>query len=86
MGVENAQQTILIDELPFGVGEAHGLEIMDGRFVPEPTAKACFRALCISVGIDPELVPDGERVSGHIYIEDFQFDHQTQKFTVGLGS
>ena len=86
MGAENAQKTVLIDGHTVGVGEAHGLEIMGGHFVPEPTARACFKALCISEGINPELVPDGEHVSDHIFIEELDFDPQSQKFTVGLGS
>ena len=86
MGAENAQKTVLIDGHTVGVGEAHGLEIMGGHFVPAPTARACFKALCISEGINYELVPDGEQISDHIFIEALIFDHQSQKFTVELGS
>ena len=86
MGAENAQKTVLIDGYTVGVGEAHGLEISNGHFVPEPTAWACFKALCISEGINYELVPDGEQISDHIFIEALIFDHQSQKFTVELGS
>ena len=86
MGAENAQKTVLIDGYTVGIGEAHGLEISDGHFVPESTAWACFKALCISEGINYELVPDGEQISDHIFIEALDFDSQSQKFTVGLGS
>ena len=59
---------------------------MGGHFVPAPTARACFKALCISEGINYELVPDGEQISDHIFIEALIFDSQSQKFTVELGS
>ncbi len=86
IGAEFAEKTTIQEGFTVGIGEAHGLEIQNGRFVPEPTARACFEALCISQGIDPSLVPQGVQVSDHIFIEEFDFDPESRKFIVGLGS
>ena len=70
----------------WGVGEATGAEVRDGHFVPGPTAKACFEALCRSDGVDPQDVINGVSGVCHIFIEDFTYDPGTGKMMVGLGS
>ena len=72
MGAENAQKTVLIDGHTVGVGEAHGLEIMGGHFVPAPTARACFKALCISEGInhEPPRPPHTLTIRSSFFTED----------------
>ena len=70
----------------WGVGEASGAEIRDGYFVPEPTARACFEALCKSDRVHPQDVLDGVSSVCHIFIEELEYDPKTWKLIAGLGS
>ena len=67
-------------------GEAHGVQIKDGHFVPEPTAKACFEALALSEGMQPEKSIDGGPYFDHVFIEEWKLDPQSGKLIVSLGS
>ena len=70
----------------WGEGEASGAEIRDGYFVPEPTARACFEALCRSDRVYPQDVLDGVSGVCHIFIEELNYDPKTWKLIAGLGS
>ena len=60
-----------------GIGHAEGVVVKDGLFVPEPTQRAVFEAVCMSCRLDPETASlnDLHRL-GHYLIEDFKWDDQ----------
>lgn len=85
-GVPNGIYTVVNHSIWDTVGEATGAEVRDGYFVPGPTARACFEALCNSDGVTPEDVKNGVSEVCHVFIEDFTYDPGTGKIVVGLGS
>ena len=85
-GAPNGIYTVVNHSIWDTVGEATGAEVRNGYFVPGPTARACFEALCNSDGVTPEDVTNGVSEVCHVFIEDFTYDPGTRKMVVGLGS
>ena len=67
-------------------GESPGAEIRDGYFVPEPTAMACYRAICATDRVTPHDVMQGLSPLNHIFIEHFHWDAESSRLIVGTGS
>ena len=60
------------------------VEILDGKFVPVPTDRAVFKAVCASYGISVE---EGlKKGIHHVFIESFKWDEERNILIVGLGS
>ena len=60
-----------------GIGHADGVVVKDGLFVPEPTQRAVFEAVCTSCHVKPETTGRNDlHRMGHYLIEAFRWDDQ----------
>ena len=60
--------------------------VKNGRFIPAPTERAIFEAVCAEYGITEEDVITGRAGLDHIYIEKLSWDAEQKELSVFMGS
>lgn len=63
-----------------------GIEVQDGQFVAEPTARACYAAAALARGWSSESIEARAARVTHPYIERLEYDRRRNRFLLHTGS
>ena len=66
--------------------QLHGVEVINGKFVPGPTQRTIYEAICLGYEIDP--VPPDQPTNNidHVFIENITWNTRDMVLEVNLGS
>ena len=64
----------------------HGVEVRNGEFVPEPTARTFYAAQALAEGRSPASVVAAEAETDHRFIEALRYDPDERRFRLLTGS
>ena len=69
-----------------GLSTVFGVEVQDGYIVPGPSARAMFRAVCLSEDWTDDEIDSGEAQTDHIFVEFLKWDSESNTVQVFTGS